>query len=323
MDISIVLCTYNRCGALRRALNSIQTLKSSPEITWEALVVDNNSKDRTKETVEACIRRGRADLKYLFEGRQGKSFALNTGIQAARGSIVAFTDDDVIVHPDWLLRMKETFHGYQCAGMGGKIVAVFPAGGKPDWLRTDTPFPFMNALVHFDRGERHFPLQLSPFGANMAFKKEVFLKHGLFRTDLGPTMGNTMGKGEDVEYSRRLLAAGELIMYDPRAVVYHTVEKERLEKSYFRSWYFNYGKYLTRTEETSESSRCIAGVPFYALRILFGNILGVLCSRNVHNRILCQLKACQVMGAIKESFVLTKSIRSAAITVPREQESHP
>lgn len=210
MDISIIICTYNRCRSLRKVLQNIERLHGCQQITWETLVVDNNSNDQTKAVVESYVRGAKINIRYIFEGRQGKSYALNTGVAAARGEIFAFTDDDVIIDPDWLLNIKKTFVRYDCAGIGGRIIPVFTAK-KPPWLKVDTPTPFMNALGSFDWGEGCCELKAPAYGANMAFKKEVFLQYGLFRIYLGPTGGNTMGKGEDSEFSRRLLSCGETL----------------------------------------------------------------------------------------------------------------
>ena len=102
MQITVILCTYNRCQSLARALNSLAASILPETIEWEVLVVDNNSSDQTKAVVSdfACRHPGR--FRYRFEPQQGKSYALNAGIGEARGDILAFMDDDVTVEPVWL-----------------------------------------------------------------------------------------------------------------------------------------------------------------------------------------------------------------------------
>src|SRR5579872_1336099 len=97
IDITVIVCTYNRCELLRKALCSIAESRLSIGITWEILIVDNNSSDRTREVIEDFSRAGTCRVDYLFEPRPGLSNARNAGIQAARGDILVFTDDDVIV----------------------------------------------------------------------------------------------------------------------------------------------------------------------------------------------------------------------------------
>jgi len=300
MDISIILCTYNRSHSLKTVLESIQRLNGSPQLSWETLVVDNNSTDATKEVVGSFVDDARGNFRYIFEGRQGKSYALNSGIEAARGEILAFTDDDVIIDPDWLLNIKKTFVRYDCAGIGGKIIPVLP-GKKPSWIRTDTPTPFMNVLGGFDWGEECFQLKRSIFGANMAFSKKVLMKHGLFRIDLGPTKENTMGKGEDSELSQRLLDRGEKLMYVSDAVIYHRVQKEKMTKKSFQTWYFNHGRFRTQTEgRLPRNTIYYFGVPRYLFRHLFRKVLDWFFSFNPERRMRYKLEYCVLLGEIAE-----------------------
>lgn len=302
MDISIILCTYNRCESLRNVLESIGNLKGYPQVAWELIVVDNNSKDRTKGVVEDFIRTGRANVRYVFEGRQGKSFALNSGIGEAKGEILAFTDDDVTLQPQWLSGLKRIFDSYGCSGVGGKIIPVFEAAAPPAWLRLDIPRPFLNVLVAFDYGEEPCVLRNTLFGANMAFKKEVFAKYGQFRTDMGPSKDDPMRKGEDTEFCSRLLAAGETLMYAPDAVVYHPVEKERTEKGYFEKWYFDFGRMLTlRSPPPPERTVYFCGVPRYLYRHFLEKFLQWLFTRDGHRRFCSKLELYQKAGEIVEA----------------------
>src|SRR5579863_10079992 len=104
MDISVILCTYNRCDDLTQALAGLAASRMPQSVDWEVLVVDNNSKDRTRSVVEE-FSSVYPRFRYLFEGQQGLSNARNAGIAAARGRVLAFTDDDVIIDPGWLLNL--------------------------------------------------------------------------------------------------------------------------------------------------------------------------------------------------------------------------
>ena len=120
MKISVILCTYNRCESLTRALESVAASQMPDSVDWEILVVDNNSKDRTRAvTSEFCLRHpGR--VRYLFEAQQGLSNARNAGIHEARSEIIAFTDDDVTVEPTWLHNLTASLHDGLWAGAGGE-----------------------------------------------------------------------------------------------------------------------------------------------------------------------------------------------------------
>src|SRR5688572_31003829 len=102
MKYSVVIATFNRAQDLRGTLQSLAGLDADGP--WEVIVVDNNSPDDTRQVVASMAAGFPVELRYLFEREQGRSPALNAGIRAARGRIIATTDDDVRVERDWLTR---------------------------------------------------------------------------------------------------------------------------------------------------------------------------------------------------------------------------
>jgi len=100
MDVSIVICTTDRAADLLETLESLATVRR-PGST-ELLVVDNRSTDSTRQLVESTAQDFPYPLRYLYENEAGKYAALNTGIRAASGRIIAATDDDARFEPDWL-----------------------------------------------------------------------------------------------------------------------------------------------------------------------------------------------------------------------------
>ncbi len=298
--ISVIICTYNRSSSLRKTLGNLAELWP-PGAPWELIVVDNNSIDDTAEVAKAFAAASNSNLRYVSEVNQGLSHARNAGIRAAEGDIVAFTDDDVTVDARWLCELQEAFDRFDCVGVGGKIVPVWTCE-KPSWLVLDGPHALMKAVVRFDLGEE--PCQLSirtaPFGANMAFKKVAFKEHGFFRTDLG-RKGKTLMIGEDTEFCARLLLAGGKLLYAPKAVVYHPVAGERLKKSYFRSWYFNYGRYMARVNGFPENSTLYFGVPRYLFRSLLAHICRWLFTFDSQRRFRHKLQVCESLGEISEA----------------------
>src|SRR5579863_4847408 len=123
MKVTVILCTYNRCHVLSKALESAAASKLPPSYQWQVLVVDNNSPDRTREVVEDFAQHNPGRFRYLFESKQGKSNALNTGIREAEGDILAFMDDDVTVDPSWLYNLTSVLEDETWAGTGGPILA--------------------------------------------------------------------------------------------------------------------------------------------------------------------------------------------------------
>jgi GT2 family glycosyltransferase len=236
----------------------------------------------------------------VFEGRQGKSFALNTGIQQARGDLLAFVDDDVTVAPDWLHQLVAPLMDGKWVGSGGR---VFPERSLalPKWVNRNSSF-VVGPLVMFDLGATAAPLKEAPFGTNMAFRKELFHKHGGFRTDLGPCPGSEF-RGEDSEYARRLLTAGEPLYYEPSAIVYHSVSEQRLTRRYFLAWWFDKGRCDVRTPGPSIGiGSSIAGVPLVFLRRLMVWLLKWTFSVGSAQRFENKLTAWYVAGEILEFY---------------------
>lgn len=256
MKISVILCTYNRCQSLIRALESVAVSILPAEIEWDVLVVDNNSRDNTRTVVEDFKRRYPERFRYWFEPKQGKSYALNTAIREAKGEIFAFMDDDVIVDPAWLRKLTAPLETGQWAGVGGRIRAqqTFTA---PSWLPLEGEDSLDGMLALFDLGDRARELDRPPFGTNMAFRKSAFQKYGTFRTDMGPCPGSEI-RNEDTEFGRRLMAAGEKLLYEPTAVVFHAIPEERLTKEYFLKFWYDHGRALVRERATQPP---IAGIP--------------------------------------------------------------
>src|SRR3954462_2981411 len=125
--VSAIVSTHNRCASLRRTLESLWSQELSDGCTYEVIIVDNNSTDATRSVVEGEIARGFPALRYLFEPRQGVSFGRNAGIAAARAPILAFTDDDNQVGPQWVATIKRLFDSHpELAAVGGKVLPKWP-----------------------------------------------------------------------------------------------------------------------------------------------------------------------------------------------------
>jgi glycosyltransferase involved in cell wall biosynthesis len=299
MRVTVILCTYNRCENLRRAIESIVGSTMPASVEWGVLIVDNNSNDKTREVAEDFIRRHPGRLRYLFERQAGKSHALNAGIRESDSDVLAFMDDDVTVEPGWLAKLTSVFEEKSCAGAGGPIFPD-PNFQRPAWLSKSgkhllAPFALFNPRP--DAGELAEP----PWGTNMAFRKTMFEKYGGFRTDLGPSPGSEI-RNEDTEFGRRLLAAGEKLMYVPSAVGCHPVPTERLQKEYHLAWWYAKGRADVREFGAPADPVRIMGIPSHLfpragiLTLRWG--LAVSSSR----RFAFKLNLWTTLGAITECF---------------------
>jgi GT2 family glycosyltransferase len=316
MDISVVLGTYNRAASLEAALNSFASIDIPPDLTWELLVVDNNSRDATRRVVEEFAKRAGFRVRYVFEGRQGRSAALNSGIAEADGEIIVFTDDDVLLHRDWLLNLKRTFDQFDCEAVAGRVVPLWNHP-KPDWLEMDGQF----AVTNFEMGDEFKEIRNPPLGANSAFRRGVFARHGLFRLDLGVSGDRHTITCDDTEFGERLIRAGEKIVYCPTAIVYHPVDPSRTTKSYFLSWYYYNGVSLTRTFGLPKEGTFYFGVPRWLYRKLATNLAKWLVSFNKNRRFRHKLRTYRSIGNIVESYRL--SHMTIPMQIEWEQHKHP
>jgi GT2 family glycosyltransferase len=252
---------------------------------------------------------------YIFEPRQGKSHALNAALRQARGQILVFTDDDVVVDKNWLVRVKDAFEHYDCIGVGGKIVPIWDCP-RPPWLVLEGPYKLNAAIVNFDLGDaaQRITMKTLPFGANLALRRTAFEKYGVFRTDLGPQPQSLM-VGEETEFCRRLLRSGENLMYIPDAIIYHPVEVIRTRKAYFQRWYFDFGRGVIREWGVPETAVRYFGVPRYLLRSLAEEVLHWLFTFNPQRRFYYKLQVWQRLGEICEAHQSAKRSKQDGVTV--------
>jgi glucosyl-dolichyl phosphate glucuronosyltransferase len=300
VNITVILCTYNRCQSLAKALGSVAISTLPKSVEWEVLVVDNNSKDQTRDVVEDFCRRYPGHFRYLLEPQPGKSHALTAGIRNSRGDILAFMDDDVTVEPTWLQNLTAALHNGQWVGSGGRILPE-QTFAPPRWLRLQDRYA-LAPLALFDLGPQAGALNESPFGTNMAFQKKVFEKYDGFRTDLGPRPGSEI-RNEDTEFGHRLLEAGERLRYEPSAVVYHSVPENRVQKKYFLAWWFDKARADIRQSGTPSDTRWfVAGIPLYLFRRLAVWTVRWIAAVEPSQRFSNKIKAWTVAGQILECY---------------------
>jgi glucosyl-dolichyl phosphate glucuronosyltransferase len=266
-DVSVIIGTYNRCEVLRGALESLMNQESGGT-EYEVIVVDNNSTDETRSMVENLREQfGLHNLIYCFERTQGVSHARNRGITAARGRLIAFTDDDIRPAPNWIASITKGFEKFPTVDcVGGKVLPP-PTTEFPAWLTSKHWTP----LALLDMGDEPIDLDVRNgpglVAANMAVRASVFTDVGTFQPQL-QRVRDSIGSMEDTEWLVRISAANKRIMYLPEAVVYAHVLEERLSKDYHRRWYRGHGYfYAVMREAEFEASRMrVLDVPAHVYR---------------------------------------------------------
>lgn len=258
VQASVIVCTYNRSGLLRMTLDALAAQQVSTDISWEVIVVDNNSRDDTRDVVDNA-RLAFPRLRYEFQGQQGLSHARNLGIERARGVYLLFTDDDVCPEPDWLETIVLAMQEEDCDACGGYIAPIWERS-PPPWL-TERFYGFLALKTDKDKQYDVHALAEAPFGANMAFRRDVFDRIGNFDTKRG-RIGNVLASGEEWDLFDRMLAKGMRIIFVPEARVHHRVEAYRTYRRYFIRWRFQASRNEAETEGIT-GDRLLFGVPLY------------------------------------------------------------
>ncbi len=235
MTLTVAIPTHNRARTLALTLDSLAALRLDPGITFEGLVIDNNSSDATPSVVEEFARAAPFAIRRVFEPRQGSSFARNRAVREGQGDLIFFIDDDVIVDREWASELRSAIEERGLDAACGLVLAQWQAP-PPKWLGVEV---YGKLAVH---PETRVPAEaLSQyFSANVGFTRRCLDRFGLFREDLGVVAGNPMS-GEDTELFARIIGGGGKIALAPRAVVHHLIGPERMTRSYFRHKSFAFG----------------------------------------------------------------------------------
>ncbi|MDW8322983.1 MAG: glycosyltransferase [Burkholderiales bacterium] len=267
MDFSVIVCTYNRAHSLLGCLQALAASQGVGALSWEVLVVDNNSTDDTAQVVQRLTHELPITIRYTFEPQQGLNHARNRGMRESHGRFFAFIDDDITVSPQWLSAIYESFLRHDADAVGGRI-HLDPNLRLPRWIKDDETKGFLGFQDYGDEPFRMDGIARYPFGGNMAFNRRVIERIGYFNPMLGRKgAGRTrkeLFKGAETDYFHRLAGMGDArIFYEPRAIVYHHVQPFQLTKKYLRTIHTNAGYQKAYFDDTPYPKR-IMGVPrFY------------------------------------------------------------
>ncbi len=313
MKFTVIIATYNRFADLRETLSSLAKVKTGER--WEVIIVDNNSTDQTAKVIKEAAESFPVELIYLFEGEQGRSAALNAGIRASRGEIIVTTDDDVRIDPSWLDCAASGLDRLKSDYIGGRVLPIW-GGPRPNWLpeRSGRHWAVLALLDYGPEPIESFNRAL--LGVNMAFRRNSFERAGLFDNRLGRKAGTLLGQ-EIREWCRRARSAGLRGSYTPDMLIHHIVPVERLEKKYFRHWFYWRGisraiLYKTTGADMEAPERTtldfsqvphIAGVPRYMYRNLLSLIIGKLSFYLKGDKIAAfehEMQLCFYAGLLKQ-----------------------
>jgi len=221
--ISVVVCTRDRPDQLRDALGSLARL-DYPD--FEVLVVDNNPYVEATRAVVAEFA-GALPARVVNAPLPGLARARNVGVRAAQHDIVAFTDDDVLVDPNWLSGIARGFAAGEHVGCVTGMVASGELNSLPQWYfdRRVTWARNCNQAIFSiaapPETDPLFPFRVGSFGtgANFALRRGLLYELGGFDEGLGA--GSPTGGGEDIDMFVRVLRSGAELHYLPEALIWH------------------------------------------------------------------------------------------------------
>lgn len=235
---SVVICTFNRYAYCRDALESLLR-QSAPAESFEVILVDNNSTDRTPELAGEFAGRF-SRFVYAREAKQGLSHARNRGTAEARGEYVFYLDDDARAAEGWVATGLRIIRELRPEGFGGPYYAYYTTE-KPSWYR--------DAYGSRELAAEARPLEPGEFlcGGNMAFRRSVLEELGGFDSRYGMT-GEAVAYGEEDDFQTRLrrLMPRATLYYDPAFCILHAVKPHLMTPRGMVRSFLGHGKALNR-----------------------------------------------------------------------------
>lgn len=235
---TVALCTHNHADRLGRTLADLPAIRP-PKATWELLIIDNASRDATPGLLAQHDWPAGWTVRIVREDKLGLSNARNRAIREARGEYLIFIDDDETADPDWLCAFERLIEAHAPDAFGGRIKVLFE-DQRPPWL-TDELLGFLGEL---NRADTIAPLtgpSTSFYGGNFGFRTTVCKAVGAFDAQLGRKGTDNTG-GEEVDFYRRLLAAGLKVWWTPEAVIHHRIQAVKLDRRYFLDLHYRQGR---------------------------------------------------------------------------------
>ena len=263
--ISVLICTYNGEASIGALLQSLMEQNVPEGAAYEAVVVDNNSCDGTLAVCQRFAAQNLSRIQVLTESQQGKSYALNRGLDSLRGEICCVVDQDELLPADYLEGVWKAFLREPSVSFIGGRVLPLPQQQFPDWITAEHWAP----LAICDYGAAPFTVDSQRFVCLItgAFRTADLRAVGGYRGPLGIEPGR-LGSLEDADVYERLINAGKTGRYIPDIVMYHRLSEERLCRDYHRRWHFGHGRYFSdlRSPAFESLSWRVLGVPGHVFR---------------------------------------------------------
>jgi glycosyltransferase involved in cell wall biosynthesis len=273
--LTVLFATHNRAKTLPEVLGAYCALEP-PAGGWKLVIVDNGSTDHTKDVITSF--RHHLPLAYLFEPRQGKNAALNTGLSSLSGDLIVLTDDDVLPQTDWLRQLRLAADSQPSFSIfGGPILPKWECPPE-DWILAWVPLgPTFAILDSLEEGP------ISPrlvFGPNMTVRADIFQRGYRFDEGIGPR-GSDYAQGSEAEFLRRLARAGFQAWHCRDAVVEHIIRSFQMDKEWVlaRAVRYGRGQYRLAAQDLPHLPRSVLGVPMSLLLYILAHGLRLACAK--------------------------------------------
>jgi glycosyltransferase involved in cell wall biosynthesis len=250
IDFTVAICTYNGEKRIPDVLEKLRSQIGTESISWEILVVDNNSKDGTAEVVKNYIANWQQSyaIKYYFEAQQGVAFARRYAIQKgyaiqkANSELIGFLDDDNLPYPNWVVEAYKFGQEHPKAGAyGGQIHGKF---------EIDPPLGFerIAGLLALIEGKKTYCFnhkfsktkkRVFPPGAETVVRKKAWL-------DSVPKYPQFSQIGEDIEFLSSIYSHSWQLWFNAEMEIDHVIPQSRLSKEYLTKFLFKNGLYRHR-----------------------------------------------------------------------------
>lgn len=274
VTLSIVICTYNRSSLLAKTLDCLLLQVINNRCVYDIIVVDNNSTDDTSSVCSSYAEKFSCPFFYYLDPRQGKSFALNSGIELAKHDYILFLDDDVTFDNNLIDSVARSIKTYpDCSVFGGKIIPLLDSDcSMPAWVRQKEPhYNAEGPLGDHNKGESvksYYQKDMStPCGANFFVRKDIFSLYGKYKESLNKIVLN-LPMAEDSEFCYRLKKNNVKMLYIPSVCVYHYTPKIKLTKNYFRKYILRMSRAYVHAAPVDNNFSSILGVPLYFFKKL-------------------------------------------------------
>lgn len=254
MKITIAICTWNRASLLEQTLQSLVEMRTPGEsVAWELLVIDNNCTDATPEVLAKFS--DRLPLRIVNEPQQGHSHSRNRAVTESNGDYVIWTDDDVLVEPNWLMAYLQAFEKWPDAAFwGGEIEPRFESD-PPSWLEKNWQ-RCAGVFAVRSLGSEAFEFDQSklPFGANLAIRGDLQRQYA-FDAKFGRVSDTSVRGFDEIDVLLQLLADGHKGYWVPDARLTHFIPSNRMTLKYVRQFYEGQGEtWVLRGRPTPSSS---------------------------------------------------------------------